>query len=609
MISPLKVKKARVLNKSLDRVNILHERTGTKTKQWGWIRFAVFIVGLILLFASFEEGSSFYAIIIAVLFIPAFIAVSVIQGRIISVYERQKEWIEIKKSHIARINLDWEGITRNKEFENRGSSYLEADLDITGDRSLHQLIDYSKTKEGSALLRDFLIHHPADIELITKRQAIVKELNSYSLFREKFLLILRRASKKEITSAPLLKWIEGIDKRNSLRGPLKILIPLYTANILIITGIATGIISAEWGGLVLISVLINFLNQGKIGAIISSGEAIGERLKEFIGILSFIEKGNFKNRPELSTLAFPLIGKGISPAGELAGISSGIETIGARSNPLVFMLFLLLFPLDYIMAARVERKKNLIAGHLNEWLETINKLEAFVSLSVFASLNPEYSFPEINNIDNSGALKMQEAGHPLLPAAKKVCNDFEIAVKGTQHLITGSNMSGKSTFLRTVGINICLAYAGAPVNAVRFNFVPVRLFTCIKVSDSVIDGISYFYAEVKRLKMLLDEIEEGEGRPVIYLIDEIFKGTNNIERLKGSESLIKYLSGKYGSGLISTHDLELVKLSSLLNTLENFHFREEIKGGKMEFDYRLHRGPCPTTNALLIMKENGLPVE
>ncbi len=609
MISPLKIKKAGALNKSLDKINILHERTGRKTKRWGWIRFTVFITGLILLLAAFQGGNSIFAITVAALFIPAFIAVSIMQGKIIAVYERQKDWIAIKKSHIARINLDWSGVPHNSKFEEYGSSYLEADLDLTGERSLHQLIDYSKTKEGGELLRDFLINHPADSDLIRKRQSVIKELNSYSGFREKFLLTLRRASKKEITSAPLLKWVAGIDKSNSLSGTLKILIPLYAGNILIVTAIAAGIIPIEWSGLLLISILINFLNQGKIGAIISSGEAIGEKLKEFIGILSFIEKGNFKERPELSRLAFPLTGKGRSPARQIAGISSGIETIAARSNPLVFLLFLFIFPLDYIMAAAVEKKKNLIAGNLKEWLETINKFEVFVSLSVFAQLNPEYSFPEIKNKDNSALLKMQDAGHPLLPAGKKICNDFEIEVKGTQHLITGSNMSGKSTFLRTVGINICLAYSGASVNAARFNFVPVRLFTCIKVSDSVIDGISYFYAEVKRLKMLLDEMELEEERPVIYLVDEIFKGTNNVERLKGSESLIKYLSVKFGSGLISTHDLELVKLSSLLNTLKNFHFREEIKGGKMEFDYRLHPGPCPTTNALLIMRENGLPVE
>lgn len=609
MISPLKEKKNRLLEKSLERVKAIHSLTGQKTKRWGWIRFSVFMAGLVLLLAAFEEGNSLFAIAAASVFVPAFIAVSIIQGKVIAVYERQKVWIEIKKSHLARLNLDWEGIPGHRVFENRESSYLEADLDITGSRSLHQLIDYTKSKEGSALLREFLIAHPADTGIIKRRQEIVKELNANSRFREKFLLCLSGSSKKELSSAPLLNWIAGIDKSNSIKRVLKFLIPLYIFNILLIAGIIGGAIPVQWGGLVLISVLINFLNQGKIAKTISSGEAIGERLKEFAGIIGFIEKGNYKRGGELFALVQPVTGNRISPTKEIASISSGIETIAMRNNPLVFMLFLVLFPLDYIMAARVEKKKNNIAGHLNEWLETVHKLEVFVSLSLFSVLNPEYSFPEIKSSEQNHSLKMEEAGHPLIHAKKKVCNNFEISVSGKQHLITGSNMSGKSTFLRTIGINICLGYAGAPVNAALFNFVPVRLFTCIKVSDSVIDGISYFYAEVKRLKQLLGEIEENSGPPVIYLIDEIFKGTNNIERLKGSESLIKYLSDKSGSGLISTHDLELVKLSSSLRSLENYHFKEEIIEGQMRFDYKIHTGPCPTTNALIIMKENGLPVE
>ena len=163
------------------------------------------------------------------------------------------------------------------------------------------------------------------------------------------------------------------------------------------------------------------------------------------------------------------------------------------------------------------------------------------------------------------------------------------------------------TFIRTIGVNLSLAYAGSVVNAQELTLSLFRLFTCIKVSDSVIDGISYFYAEVKRLKALLDEIEESEY-PVLFLIDEIFRGTNNIERLKGSSAFIKKLAQTNAIGAVATHDLELVKLSEEISRVRNYHFREEIKEGKMIFDYRLNNGPCPTTNALKIMKLEGLPV-
>ncbi len=170
-------------------------------------------------------------------------------------------------------------------------------------------------------------------------------------------------------------------------------------------------------------------------------------------------------------------------------------------------------------------------------------------------------------------------------------------------------MSGKSTFLRTVGINLCLAYAGAPVNSASMATSLYEIFTCIKINDSVVDGISYFYAEVKKLKELLDEFENDNGLKKFFLIDEIFKGTNNKERLKGSRAFIKKLSELKGTGFISTHDLELVNLENEISKIENYHFREEIKNDQMLFDYTIHNGPCPTTNALKIMSLAGLPIE
>jgi DNA mismatch repair ATPase MutS len=169
-------------------------------------------------------------------------------------------------------------------------------------------------------------------------------------------------------------------------------------------------------------------------------------------------------------------------------------------------------------------------------------------------------------------------------------------------------MSGKSTFLRTLGVNLCLAFAGAPVNATAFQTVLLRLFTCIKVSDSVTDGISYFYAEVRRLKALLCALEAEEPVPLCFLIDEIFRGTNNRERLIGSRAYIHALAHGRGVGAISTHDLELITLADTVPTIRNYHFRETVSAGRMVFDYQLRPGPCPTTNALQIMQMEGLPV-
>jgi DNA mismatch repair ATPase MutS len=180
---------------------------------------------------------------------------------------------------------------------------------------------------------------------------------------------------------------------------------------------------------------------------------------------------------------------------------------------------------------------------------------------------------------------------------------------GEVALITGSNMSGKSTFLRTVGVNLALAYAGAPVNAAKLDLHLMRLFTCIQVADSLADGFSYFYAEVHRLKRLLDQMKINDSVPLFYLIDEIFRGTNNRERRIGSRAYVQALANSAGVGIISTHDLELAKLAIESNSILNYNFRDDVIEGKMVFDYCLRPGPSPTTNALKIMELEGLPVD
>jgi DNA mismatch repair ATPase MutS len=203
----------------------------------------------------------------------------------------------------------------------------------------------------------------------------------------------------------------------------------------------------------------------------------------------------------------------------------------------------------------------------------------------------------------------RKLGHPLLKPEAKVCNDFNLDQQHRIVILTGSNMAGKSTFLRTVGTNLCLAYAGAPVNADSLQTSLFRVFTCINVSDSVQDGLSYFYAEVKRLKALLTATEPDDPRQVLFLIDEIFRGTNSRERGIGSRAYLLSLLQRKAVGLLATHDLELGKLADEISAVVNLHFREEVLEGRMVFDYKLRPGPCPTTNALQIMRLEGLPTE
>jgi hypothetical protein len=334
-------------------------------------------------------------------------------------------------------------------------------------------------------------------------------------------------------------------------------------------------------------------------------------------VFAQLESFSYDNKPHLRDLCRPFLDAQHRPSRYLSHLTLLVAGMSLRQNPLLGLLLNLLLPWDAYFTYRLSRARLAVSERAGEWMQTWFELEALSSLATFAYLNPEYAFPEVRATAGADAFRAQALGHPLIPSEQKVCNDFTIPHLGWVGIITGSNMAGKSVFLKTVGANLALAYAGGPVSARAMQTLPFRLFACMEVSDSVTDGISYFYAEVRRLKALLAELEAPDPLPLLFFIDEIFRGTNNRERLIGSQAYVRALVGKHGAGLIATHDLQLASLRVRLAdapaespsaALVNYHFRDHVEDGRMVFDYVLHPGPSPTTNALKIMRLEGLPV-
>jgi hypothetical protein len=339
---------------------------------------------------------------------------------------------------------------------------------------------------------------------------------------------------------------------------------------------------------------------------------LDDELRKFRQILKFLETYPYGDNPNLSALCAPFLKHEKLPSRQLRKIKLVSTAIGLRMNPIMAVLLNIALPWDFFFSALIHRYRDDVARQLPQWLAVWEELEASISLADFAYLNPDYVFPDFvsdQEIKDQPILKAKDLGHPLIHADQMICNDFFLNKPGEAFIITGSNMSGKSSFLKTIGVNLCLAYAGGPVNAGSFQSALFRIFTCIKINDSIVDGFSFFYTEVKRLKALLDALRATHQLPLLFLIDEIFRGTNNRERLVGSRSYIRNLIGQNGTGLIATHDLELVQLADDVPGITNCHFREKVADGKMVFDYTLRPGPCPTTNALEIMRMEGLPVE
>ncbi len=349
--------------------------------------------------------------------------------------------------------------------------------------------------------------------------------------------------------------------------------------------------------------------QNGINRFFNKAIDLADDLRKVFKTFHYIERFSVSEKKHLYSILKPIQQPEHKPTRIFKQLNRNIAAIGLRMNPVMAIILNLFFPWDYLLAFRLKKITASLSGHVHTWFDNWYLIDALSSLAQFAWLNPEYTFPTISKAQDTAFFAVTNMGHPLIKSETRKLNQFKIEKENQVNIITGSNMSGKSTFLRTIGINLTLAYAGAPVCAEQLSTQIFKIHSCIRINDSLSEGLSYFYAEVKRLKEILENLDSSNDHPTLFLIDEIFKGTNNKERLIGSLSYIKELARKNGIGLVSTHDLELVKLEKEINNLKNYHFREDIKEGKMDFDYMLRKGPSPTTNALKIMELEGLPVK
>ena len=301
---------------------------------------------------------------------------------------------------------------------------------------------------------------------------------------------------------------------------------------------------------------------------------------------------------------------GLEPASvAIARLFGLVENFNFRRNPYFYLFFALpmLWDLHYLQALNKWRNKH--RNHLAGWFDALAELEGLNSLAGFAYAHPDYVTPDIIE-EKTPALEAVDAVHPLLPPDRSVANSLTMKGSGQTVLITGSNMSGKSTFLRTIGINVVLALTGAVVSASRFVCSPMRVFTSMRTQDSLEESTSSFYAELKRLKALIDLTQsagkEGESWPMLYFLDEILKGTNSADRHKGAEALIRQLHRTTASGFVSTHDLELGQLTNAAEFVRNFHFQSDVQNGELHFDYKLYEGICRSFNASQLMRAIGI---
>lgn len=603
------------LENQIQRLNRRIETLNQRSNRLSWVRLTIFLAGLFVSIIGFFMGGWLWSLAIVAITLIVFSIAVYYHRQIERSITRHKIWRQIKTTHVARMQLDWANIPPLSIRPPVAKHPFETDLDITGERSLHQLITTAVSFEGKQRVHEWLLHTSPDIQTIRKRQAQLQELTPLSRFRDKLSLKSLLASTnvaEHLEGKRLLNWLKQQETYQQSRFTIIVASVLSVLTIALVLLNSFALIGPQyWIIAVLLSIGWFSAKRKERGDLFEDSYFLRDAFAQLSTIFEYLETYPYGNKQALKKLCEPFfINPSSRPSVLLKRLSRIASAATLSKNQFLWLIVNALVPWDVYVAMRLNRYKSQVAAVLPGWLDAWFELEALNSLASFSYLNPEYVLPEVcEEQDNSCLFRARDLGHPLIVDEKKVVNDFAMNELGQVIIVTGSNMSGKSTFLRTLGINLCLAYAGGPVNASSLQVSLFKIFTCIKVSDSVTDGYSYFYAEVKRLKALLDELKHGDDLPLFFLIDEIFKGTNNRERLIGSRAYIQALVGQHCLGVISTHDLELVHLADVLTEINNYHFKEDVIDSQMVFDYILRPGPCPTTNALKIMQMEGLPVE
>lgn len=596
-------------------------RRSTRCFRWRVALFVIFI-GILPLPLSGGVRFTLLAIVAA-----AFVAVAVVHRRIDHGIERARAWLRLQREQQARRELDWDGLPPAATGLFPAHHPFAGDLDLAGPASLHRLLDFTVSLRGGALLASWLGNVSPEPGEILPRQRLVRALVHARHFREHLRVEFDLVSRDKLDGDAFVAWLRAARIPAVIRVLLPLMSVLAAVNLLLFLGWGTGMFGPWFLLGVFAYSALYFRFAGVREAFLAAAVRLDDELGRLKTVFRFLEEYRYGASEELRSLVAPFLDPRDRPSRHIRRVLRDVVAAGLSMNPVMMVLLNLPLPWDFIFAARLERERARLERLLPAWLDALQHLEALQSLANFAWLHPFYHFPEIIDSEADTArrgvdvaageiverthtplLEAEALGHPLIPHALRVCNDFSIDRVGRVYLVTGSNMSGKSTFLRTVGVNLALAYAGGPVAARALRTRTFRVQSCIQISDSLREGVSYFYAEVRRLRELLEATKRADERPVLFLIDEIFKGTNNIERNIGAAAYVEALAGSRGCGLVSTHDIDLTRLADALPDVVNLHFREHVIDDRMVFDYQLREGPCPTTNALTIMRLEGLPV-
>ncbi|MDT8716180.1 DNA repair protein [Clostridium sp. 19966] len=571
----------------------------------GYLRLLDFVVGLLVSIYIYYINMKVLSMGITVIWIGAFVYLVKAHQKAIDKKRRIDTVIEINNKGIARLEGKW------KEFQDDGKEFSDAehpfcdDLDLFGKSSLFQWINSCATYMGRLSFVQYLKKPVNDINLIKNRQQAVKELAANVRWRQKINAEALMISDKSKDPTELIKWAENQEKISEgiLTKLIVVICPLITIAASFLLAFNSKFSYKYFLVIILLDAIILKIDSKNRNAILDTVMQYKKDLKLYFNMIKYVEDEEFKNDylGKLKKGIYINDVKASKIIGELSGI---VDYVSDRYN-MGYIIINIIFMWDYRVISMLENWKANYGKELARWFDIIGEFEAISSLSNIAFENEDWCFPEVK--DKGAIFKAANLGHPLL-GDKRVRNNFDMESEGSVVLITGSNMSGKTTFLRTIGINLVLSYTGAPACAENMSTIFMDLYTCMRISDNLEKSISSFYAEILRIKDIVSAAKKENGNTIFFLLDEIFKGTNSIDRHQGATVLIKQLSGLKANGLVSTHDLELADLENTMGKLKNYHFQEYYDKDELKFDYKLRKGVSTTRNAMHIIKLAGIEI-
>jgi hypothetical protein len=529
-----------------------------------------------------------------------FLVIAILHAKVLRQRACAERAVDFYRKGLARIEDRWPGTGQTGTRIDLHSSLYATDLDLFGQGSLFELLSLARTRMGEDTLAAWLLS-PSPVPQLTQRHAAVAELRSRLDLRED-IAILGEDLKVGIHPDALNQWAEA---PNQLTHPWLRWLSLLLA----IVAVAAAIVWAELGTkapfftIIILETIITASLRKRTDAVFHATEHALEDLQLLSSLLARLEREQFET-PRLQALKTDLSSHHLAASQAIARLRTIVEYIRSLDNPLMRLLNI---PLLYVVqvAYAAEAWRTAHGAAVRPWLKAIGEAEALLSLSAYSYEHPSDPFPEF--LEGPPCFNAEQLGHPLIPAAKCVRNDISVCDETKALLISGSNMSGKSTLMRAVGINTVLAMAGAPVRARHLQLTPLQIGASILINDSLQEGSSRFYAEITRLRQICDLAERNP--PVLFLLDELLQGTNSKDRLIGAEGVVRALLASGAIGLISTHDLALTNIGAQQDhRLQNIHLQDEIQDGRMTFDFKLHDGVVTKSNGIELMRLIGLKV-